>query len=298
MSSALHARMGGQYALAGALLAASLGASLLFVPSNYERAAMHLRDREFDQARQLFEQRYLADGPNVVSAVPLARLYAQQGELDPAIAVLRALIDTGLEPAQELETRRLLSTYLRWAGRQRELADNLAAIAAADPNAAVLRELAALNDFLGRDRPRLDALAALVEKPDAQPSEALDLAELRAQRRDFAGATAALELVERRWPEAIDAAAVELTLHVLLEQRRFADAQAAAQRHLRRRPVPADIQSVVEPFLAFERPALAFAAVGDLVRPPTGDARVDLILLRLALDANETGAARAHFDAI
>jgi cellulose synthase operon protein C len=298
MTTALHGRMGGHYALAAGLLAASLGASLLFVPSTYERAAMHLRDREFDQARLLFEQRYLTAGPSVASAVPLARLYAQEGDLDAAIAVLRALVDSGLEPPQTLEARRLLSVYLRWSGRQGELADNLAAVAAADPNAATLRELAALDEFLGRGAARLDALAALVEKQDARPSDALDLAELRAQRRDFAGAMAALETVERRWPEAIDAGAIELKLYMQLELGRFADATEAAQRHLRRRPFAPDVQAVVETFGAFGRPALAFAALGDLVKPPTGDARIDLLLLRLAVEADEIGAARAAFDAI
>ncbi|MCM0020432.1 MAG: hypothetical protein NBV67_10600, partial [Tagaea sp.] len=106
------------------------------------------------------------------------------------------------------------------------------------------------------------------------------------------------ETVERRWPDALGAAAAEFQLYVLLEQGRFADAQAAAARHLRRRSTPADIQAAIEPFMAHARPALAFAALGEFARPPSGDARTDLALLRLALEAGETAAALAGFEAI
>ena len=132
--SGLYRRMAGQYAMVAALAGASVAASLLVLPGEAERAAMHLRDREFGQALELFEARLARNGPQVATVAPLARLYAQQGDVSRAIAMLESLIASPeLERAELVDTRKLLQIYLRWANRDAARRDNLVELVRLEP---------------------------------------------------------------------------------------------------------------------------------------------------------------------
>jgi tetratricopeptide (TPR) repeat protein/lipopolysaccharide biosynthesis regulator YciM len=283
--------------LAGALVLVSLGASLLIVPTARERAAMHLRDREFEAARVLYEERLTREGPQLDNVAPLARLYAQRGELDRAIAVLLDLIVSGaLDARGAVDARRLLSTYLKWAGRHVEHRTNLAEIAQLDPTPETLRELAALYNFEGETGAQIAVLERLAALPAALPDDFIDLAELKAARRDFRGAVLALAELAGRMPDKVDAAIVDLWLVVALEAGDRDLAVEVARAHLARRAAPVDVAAVVGAFAAQRVPQLGLAALAPVESRLGDDVAVNVALMRLALDAGRPETAASLFD--
>ncbi len=295
--SALHARTGGQFALAAALVGTSLFASVLIVPNNRERAVMFLRDREFDQARAAFEERLEEAGPLLETVVPLARLYAQRGDLDRAISILSGLIATGrVEGHEAAEARRLMSVYLRWAGREAEHRANLLEIVRLEPSVASLRELSALYNFAGDTDAQIGALGMLIAQPDALPDDFVDLAELFASRRDFEAAIGTLAMLADRMPDKFDAATLDLWLIASLEVRDVEGAIARARTHLARRSAPVDVAAVIGAFGSRRLPRQGLAALEPVTGRIGPDALTNVALMRLALDAEEPALAADLFD--
>ncbi|MBI3503499.1 MAG: hypothetical protein HY059_01560 [Proteobacteria bacterium] len=295
--TALHARTGGQFALAAALVGSSLFASVLIVPNVRERAVMHLRDREFDQAREMFEERLAEAGPLLETVVPLARLYAQRGELERAIAILSDLIASGrVEGQGVIDARRLMSVYLRWGGHEAEHRANLIEIARIDPNSANLRELSALFSFAGDTAAQIGVLTRLILLPDALPDDFVDLAELQASQRNFAAAIATLSTLAARMPDKVDAATLDLWLIVSLEARDFDGAVARARAQMARRSPPSEVAAVIGAFAGQRVPKLGVAALQPLADRMGPDAATNVALMRLALDAEMPALAADLFD--
>jgi cellulose synthase operon protein C len=295
--SALHSRTGGQLALAAALVGTSLFASVLIVPNVRERAVMHLRDREFDQARAAFERRLEESGPLLDTVVPLARLYAQRGELDRAISIISDLIAAGrVEGHEAAEARRLMSTYLRWAGREAEHRANLLEIVRLEPTPENLRELSSLYNFAGETDAQIEILRRLIALPDASPDDFVDLAELFASRRAFSSAIETLAALVSRMPERFDSAMLDLWLIASLEAGDNDGAQSRARAHLARRSAPPDVAAVIGAFSGYRLPRLGIAALEPIASRIGPDSLTNLALMRLALDAEDAALAGDLFD--
>jgi TolA-binding protein len=295
--SALHARTGGQLALAAALVGTSLFASVLIVPNARERAVMHLRDREFDQARVAFERRLEEAGPLLDTVVPLARLYAQRGDLDRAISIISDLIATGrVEGHEAAEARRLMSAYLRWAGREAEHRANLLEIVRLEPTPANLRELSALYNYSGDTDLQIEILGRLIALPDASPDDFVDLAELFASRRAFRPAIDTLAALVERMPDKFDSAMLDLWLIASLEARDNDGAVSRARAHLARRSGPTDVAAVIGAFSGYRLPRLGISALEPVAGRIGADSLTNLALMRLALDAGENALAADLFD--
>jgi thioredoxin-like negative regulator of GroEL len=289
--------MAGQYAMVASLAGASVAASLLVLPGDAERAAMHLRDREFGQALELFESRLASNGPQVATVAPLARLYAQQGDLARAIAMLENLIASApLERAELVDTRKLLQTYLRWANREEARRDNLVELARLEPARAAIRELAALASFANDIDQQIAALALLATLPDAEPDDFVDLAELRAARREFGEAAATLAALAARFPAAIVPSVLEFWIGVLIEDGAAAQAMAIAQARLPP-AAPSEIVGVVaSAFLGRGRAAEALGALAPVEGRLGDDPAVNMALLRAASDAQDFPLLARLFD--
>ena len=295
--TAMHARTGGQFALAAALVGTSLFASILIVPNTRERAVMHLRDREFDDAREMFEARLVEAGPLLETVVPLARLYAQRGELDRAIGIISDLIASGrVEGRGAVEAHKLMSTYLRWAGREAEHRANLAEIARLDPTPENLRELSALYSFAGNTGAQIDVLARLISLPDALPDDFVDLAELQASQRRFSAAIATLSMLAARMPDKVDAAVLDLWLIVSLEARDFDGAVSRARAQMALRSPPSEVAAVIGAFASQRVPKLGVAALQPLAERMGPDAATNIALMRLAIDAGMPALTTDLFD--
>ncbi len=295
--SALHARTGGQFALAAALVGSSLFASLLIVPNTRERAAMHLRDREFGQARAAFERRLAEDGPLLEIVVPLARLYAQEGELARAIEILETLVGQDrLAQAEAASARRLLAVYLRWAGREEARRANLAEIVRLDPKPDELRELSALYNFAGETEAQTGVLERLVALPEAQVDDFADLAELQARRRQFDEAERTLSALARRLPDRVDASILDLWLSVSLEAKDVPGAVAHARGHLDLHTGPADIAAVVGAFGGRGLAKAGLEALSPVESRIGEDPATNVAIMRLAIDAGDRALSGRLFD--
>ena len=295
--SGLYQRMAGQYALVCALAGASLAASFLILPGEAERAAMHLRDREYTQALALFEARLAKNGTQVATVAPLARLYAQQGDLDRAIAMLDGLLaDGALERADTIETRKLLQIYLRWAGRDAVRRTNLVELTRLEPTLAGLRELSALASFAGEDDLQIESLIQLVALPDAEPADFVELAQMQAGRRAFAEASATLADLVERFPNALGPSVLELAIVVALEMPDPARAVALAQARLVTAPMPPIVGAIAVAFLGQDRAADALRALAPIESRLGADADVNLALMRVAADAPSLPLVGRLFD--
>ena len=295
--SGLYRRMAGQYAMVAALAGASVAASLLVLPGEAERAAMHLRDREFGEALELFEARLARNGPQVATVAPLARLYAQQGDVSRAIAMLDSLVATGsLERAELIDTRKLLQIYLRWANREPARRENLVELVRLEPARAAIRELVALASFANDTDQQIAALAQLATLPDAEPEDFVDLAELRAARREFADAAATLAALAARFPAAIAPSVLELWIGMALESGAVSQALAIAQARLPPN-APSEIVGVVaSAFLGRGRAAEALGALAPVEGRLGNDPAVNMALMRAASDAQAFPLLARLFD--
>jgi thioredoxin-like negative regulator of GroEL len=295
--SGLYQRMAGQYALVCALAGASLAASFLILPGEAERAAMHLRDREYTQALALFEARLAKNGTQVATVAPLARLYAQQGDLNRAIAMLDGLLaDAALERADTIETRKLLQIYLRWAGRDAARRTNLVELTRLEPTLAGLRELSALASFAGEDDLQIESLIQLVALPDAELADFVELAQMQAGRRAFAEASATLADLAERFPNTLGPSVLELAIVVALEMPDPARAVALAQARLATAPMPPIVGAIAVAFLGQQRAADALRALAPIESRLGADADVNLALMRVAADAPSLPLVGRLFD--
>ena len=283
--------------MVSALAGASLAASLLVLPREGERAAMHLRDREFGQALELFEARLARNGPQVATVAPLARLYAQQGDVSRAIAMLDSLLASAeLERAEIIDTRKLLQIYLRWANRETARRDNLVELVRLEPARAPLRELVALASFANDIDQQIAALAQLATLPDAEPDDFVDLAELRAARREFSQAAATLAAMAVRFPAAIVPSVLELWIGVALESGAVSQAIAIAQARLPPNASSEIVGVVASAFLGRGRAAEALGALAPVEGRLGADPGVNMALMRAASDAHAFPQLARLFD--
>ncbi|HYR84027.1 MAG TPA: tetratricopeptide repeat protein [Terriglobia bacterium] len=213
------------------LLAAGLGLAALLVPGKGELALLQFKAREYEIARQSYEERLAAGNRSADVVLPLTQLYLQYGDVDKAVELMKRFVD---ENPKNLEALQRLGKLFQYAERPRDYLKILERIAILDPSESNLRSLSNIYNLTAQYDDQINTLLTLVQKYPAQPRDFIDLASLQASRGSIADAESTIERFDTLHPDAMTAETVELHLNLLVDNGRASEAPAVALVWLRR----------------------------------------------------------------
>ena len=247
------------------VLLVGIGASLLLIPRGGELALQKFRDRDYDSARAVYEERYAAGDRGGATVMPLTRLSLAQGDVERAIALTEEFI--AAEPSS-IEARELLNRLYQDAQRPGDYLENLTVLAELRHSAELYRELAYAAGFRNRMALKADALARYCALAPDDVEAQQELAALLAARGDHAGAVDWLLRADDRAQGKIGADSRELLMSLLIDLGRAEDAFGRARRWLGEQPTVADMIGLASQLAAASRPDLGLRLVEPLVTGP------------------------------
>lgn len=248
--------------VSGGLVAVSLLFSLFLVPTTKDRALMHFRDSQFDEAKALYESLY-KDGdtsPDVI--IPLAKLYLQFGDVDGAIRLMEQFVQ---QNPLHLEARLQLGTFYQYAQRPLDYLRNLEELQRLFPSAETLREMADIYNYYGRYDEQRQALEALVANYEYSQQDVLQLSYLKAREHEYnAAASIITDLGD---PKALTLQTVDMAVSLMLDAGESKAAMTFAQNYLsshldeidsalslagrlKEKGYPEEARTLLEPFLS------------------------------------------------
>jgi tetratricopeptide (TPR) repeat protein len=239
------------------LVAFSLGAGYLLIPSPRELALIALRDNDYETARAQYEE-LLGKGDAPVDVyVGLVELYVELGAVDEAIAVLERYV--AKHPAS-VTVRDRLDGFYEDAQRPEDRLVNLRALVRLDPTEERLRSLLELLEFGGKLEEQAAVTAALVERYGARPGDLLRLAELQSDLGMMREAVATIERVWRQDPRTVPPRFAELWVAILADLGEEAAAIEAARRLLEANPEDALAEQIAAALAARGKADIALRA--------------------------------------
>ncbi|CAO3450064.1 tetratricopeptide repeat protein [Azospirillum largimobile] len=247
------------------VLLVGIGASLLLIPRGGELALQKFRDRDYDSARAVYEERYAAGDRGGATVMPLTRLSLAQGDVERAIALTEEFIVA--EPSS-IEARELLNRLYQDAQRPGDYLENLTVLAELRRSADLYRELAYAAGFRNRMALKADALARYCALAPEDVEAQQELAALLAARGDHAGAVDWLLRADDRAQGNIGADSRELLMSLLIDLGRAEDAFGRARRWLGEQPTVAAMIGLASQLAAASRPDLGLRLIEPQVSGP------------------------------
>ncbi|MBI1206974.1 MAG: hypothetical protein GC191_06760 [Azospirillum sp.] len=277
------------------ILAGGIGFSLLLIPRQQELALMKLRDKEFDAARDAFEQRIAAGDRSGATIMPLTRLYLQTGEIDRAIALLEDFV--AREP-NNLEGREFLGTLYQYGQRTADYETNLEAIARQRPTAETLEKLSGLYNSNGEYDRQIAVLDQLATRHPEQGQYVIDLALLLASRDRLDEAAERL-IAADRVGKGLGADGRELLVTMLLDLGRADAAIADARRWLDADPTTptATVIGLVGQFSGTGHAEAAYQLLQPLATRGAQTPELRLLLIDLEITTGRIDQARNRLTA-
>ncbi|WP_391346773.1 tetratricopeptide repeat protein [Azospirillum sp. A23] len=278
------------------ILLAGVGASLLLIPHSAELALQKFRDRDYDSARDAYEQRYAAGDRSGATVMPLTRLTLAQGDVDRAIELTEGFL--AAEPSS-VEARELLDRLYQDAQRPGDRLENLKALAEMRNSADLFRELAYAAGFRNRMAMKAEALVRYCTLRPEDVEAPQELAALLASRGDPAGAVDWLLRADDRATGNIQPDSRELLMSLLIDLDREDEAYERARRWLGERPTVADMIGLASQLAAASRPDLGLRLIEPQVigsqvagRAPVLALELTYIDLLIATDRREPARTR------
>ncbi|MFP5513582.1 MAG: tetratricopeptide repeat protein [Alphaproteobacteria bacterium] len=260
------------------VLLVGIGASLLLIPRGGELALQKFRDRDYDSARAVYEERYAAGDRGGATVMPLTRLSLAQGDVERAIALTEEFV--AVEPSS-IEARELLNRLYQDAQRPGDYLENLTVLAELRHSADLYRELAYAAGFRNRMALKAEALARYCALAPDDVEAQQELAALLAARGDHAGAVDRLLHADDRARGHIGADSRELLMSLLIGLGRAEDAFDRARRWLGEQPTVADMIGLAGQLAAASRPDLGVRLIEPQVTGPQVTGRTPVLALEL-----------------
>ncbi len=277
------------------VLLLGVGASLLLIPRTGELALQKFRDRDYESARAVYEERFAAGDRSAGTVMPLTRLHLADGEVDQAIALMEGFI---ARDPKSIDGRDLLGRLYQDAQRQGDYLENMRELATLRGTDEAYRELAYLAGFQGRLDLQVDALGryCTLRPDDVQTQQ--DLAMLLASQGDHAGAVDWLIKADDRAGGNIEADGRELLMSLLIDLDRDEEAFQRARRWLGEEPTIPDMIGLASQLAAASRPDLALRLIEPEVAKPDHALALELTFIDLQLATGRTADARARLAAL
>lgn len=282
------------------LVAGAFALALALVPSAAELGSHLLNDQDGGRARAWLEQALAEAGPRREIALPLVKVYRDQGEPGRALALLD-LIDR-LSPASAIPSHVQLAQALRYealrdAGHGFEAVDALWTQGLESLSAERLQEL---QQLLAARRLHELQLEVLTEQTRRAPGDmalraALAHALVGAGRMDAARAT--LEEIWWRAPTSLRPADAELLLRLRARLDSTDSALRLAEALLALQPSLGQRLDHAQRLLQEARPEMALALLQPLLGSASGDEEVLLAALQALLQLGRVDDALAEVQA-
>lgn len=277
------------------VLLAGIGASLLLIPRGGELALQKFRDRDYDSARAVYEERYAAGDRGGATVMPLTRLSLAQGDVERAIALTEEFV--AAEPSS-IEARELLNRLYQDAQRPGDYLENLTVLAELRRSADLYRELAYAAGFRNRMALKAEALARYCALAPDDVEAQQELAALLAARGDHAGAVDRLLGADDRARGNIGADSRELLMSLLIDLGRAEDAFDRARRWLGERPTVADTIGLASQLAAASRPDLGLRLIEPQLTGQEPALALELTYIDLLIAADRREEARTRLSAL
>ncbi len=277
------------------VLLIGIGASLLLIPHSGELALQKFRDRDYDSARAVYEQRYAAGDRSGTTVMPLTRLSLAQGDVDRAITLTEEFV--AAEPSS-VEARELLNRLYQDAQRPGDYLENLKALAELRHSADLYRDLAYAAGFRNRMALKVEALTRYCTLRPEDVEAQQELAALLAARGDHAGAVDWLLRADDRAKGEIQPDSRELLMSLLIDLDREEKAYDRARRWLGENPTVADIIGLASQLAAASRPDLALRLIEPQVKGREHVLALELTYIDLLIAADRREEARTRLSAL
>ncbi|MBK1838345.1 tetratricopeptide repeat protein [Azospirillum sp. YIM B02556] len=277
------------------LLLVGIGASLLLIPRSGELALQKFRDRDYDSARAVYEERYAAGDRSGATVMPLTRLALAQGDVERAIDLTEAFV--AAEPSS-VEARELLDRLYRDAQRPGDYLENLKALAELRRSADLFRQLAYAAGFRDRMALKAEALTRYCSLRSDDLDAQQELAALLAARGDHAGAVDWLLRADDRSKGNIQPDGRELLMSLLIDLDREDEAFDRARRWLGEQPTVADMIGLASQLAAAARPDLALRLIEPQVTGRDPVLALELTYIDLLIAADRRDRARTRLAAL
>ncbi|WP_284198642.1 tetratricopeptide repeat protein, partial [Azospirillum oryzae] len=272
-----------------------IGASLLLIPHSGELALQKFRDRDYESARAVYEQRYAAGDRSGTTVMPLTRLSLAQGDVERAIALTEEFV--AVEPSS-VEARELLNRLYQDAQRPGDYLENLKALAELRHSADLFRDLAYAAGFRNRMALKVEALTRYCAlRPDDVEAQQ-ELAALLAARGDHVGAVDRLLRADDRAKGEIQPDSRELLMSLLIDLDREEEAFDRARRWLGEHPTVADMIGLASQLAAASRPDLALRLIEPQVTGREHALALELTYIDLLIAADRREEARTRLSAL
>ncbi|AWB07670.1 hypothetical protein A6A40_22040 (plasmid) [Azospirillum humicireducens] len=277
------------------VLLAGVGASLLLIPRGGELALQKFRDRDYDSARAVYEERYAAGDRGGATVMPLTRLSLAQGDLERAIALTEGFV--AAEPSS-IEARELLNRLYQDAQRPGDHLENLTVLAELRRSADLYRELAYAAGFRNRMALKVEALARYCALAPDDVEVQQELAALLASRGDHPDAVDRLIHADDRARGNIGADSRELLMSLLIDLGRAEDAFNRARRWLGEQPAVADMIGLASQLAAASRPDLGLRLIEPQLTGQKPVFALELTYIDLLIAADRREEARTRLSAL
>jgi cellulose synthase operon protein C len=235
--------------------------SYLLVPSQRELALMHLRDKDYDAARQLYAAPSIRDDLDVSVVVPMTELHLQNADVRSAVSLMERFVRKNPD---NLSALRRLDQLYRYSQRQDDVLANLEKICSLKPTVDELRELSNIYNFESKFAQQIEVLQKLARAQPGNPQNLLDLAYLQASQGLIGDAAQSMKEFESRHTGAVNDASVEFRVSLLLDSTSAEEAFSRANLWISQHPDPEVVTRFVNLFHFKAQPAVALRLLEPL----------------------------------
>lgn len=216
------------------LVAIGVGASLFMIPNQNEVALIQLKDKRYDEALKVYEQK-LNEGALTIDVVSaLTDLYLQYGNIDKAIDVMERFVR---ENPTSIEARNELGRIYQYAQRPDDYLRNLEEVnrlKGGDQKAlSEMADMYGASENYSKQEPALELL--MEHNVKKEPHHYLQLANLQASKKKFPEAVATLREFRQKFPKDFKFPQSEMLITLILEMKdkqeeAFMEAKTAASQ--------------------------------------------------------------------
>ena len=241
----------------GLVMAGIMLSGIAVVPSGLERAFMLLRDNDFTQATQSFEQRWKRGDHSREVANALAELYVRLGDTDKAAEVLVQFVAEN--PNDRPALARLAEIFRDGQRRDKHIV-TLERLWKQKHDFRLLRSLERLYELADREDDRIKALTVLVHSPVATISDHEELSSLLAPRNP----TQALETLFnafKRWPTSVDVDTAQTFVALAADSHREDLIKTVIAQWVKQKPSYASIEPLAVTLISKRLDSLALDTV-------------------------------------
>ncbi len=209
--------------------------SFFLIPNDEELLLMHLKEKEYAVARNLYEGILLKGKLSKSKVKLLSELYLKSGDIESAIKLLKKFLKDN--PDNVIALKQLAAVY-KQAQRPHDYLHTLRKLADISPTIEFYLELIKLYNYQSMYDEQIEVLYTLIERFEPTKKEYLDLTYLLAMQRKYLEAVKVLESAIKKSPELFDIESKVLLIHLSCDAKKPEKAVKVSRELLGESPEP------------------------------------------------------------